>query len=185
MISVTKLRNGVTFAYNDAPWRVTNYQHTHMSRGGGTIKVKCRNLQNGQTLTLSFKSGDHVDDILILKQKLQYLYADGNEFVFMHPDSFEQLTMSKQVLGDLSAYLKEGEMVDVLFWDETPLDIDLPPKMTFEVVEAAPGEKGDSASNVYKDAVLENGLKVRVPLFVNAHEKIRIDTRTGEYVERA
>jgi elongation factor P len=88
------------------------------------------------------------------------------------------------VLGDEAKFLKEGEVLDILFWDETPLTVDLPPKMEFVVTEAAPGEKGDSASNVYKDAVLENSLKIRVPLFVNPGDRVRVDTRDGSYIER-
>jgi elongation factor P len=185
MIPVTQLRSGATFEEQGEPWRVIEYKHTHLSRGSGTIKVKCRNLRNGQVLLKTFKSGDRIEDIAIERKQLQYLYSDGSEYFFMDPVSYEQLTLAAVVLGDQAKYLKEGELVYVLYWDEKPLDIDLPMKMTFMIAEAAPGERGDSASNMYKDAVLENGHKIRVPLFVNAGEAVRVDTRTGEYVERA
>jgi elongation factor P len=185
MIPVTHLKNGATFEEGGSPWRVLDYKHTHMSRGSGTIRVKCRNLKTGQVLTKVYKSGDRVEEVTITKQNLQYLYKDGDEYMFMDPTSFEQMGMAEKILGDDSIYLKEGENVSVLFWDELPLAVDLPLKMTFKVEDAAPGEKGDSASNVYKDAVLENGLKIRVPLFVNPGDMVRVDTRNGSYVERA
>lgn len=185
MLSVTQLRSGVNFEENGAPWRVIDYKHTHLSRGSGTIRVKCRNLLNGQVLTKSYKSGDRVESADITKRPLQYLYREAGDYFFMDPRSYEQLIITDKVLGDDAAYLKEGETVDVLFWDDKPLTIELPPKMVFTVAEAAPGEKGDSASNVYKDAVLENGLKIRVPLFVNSGDKVRVDTRSGSYLERA
>ena len=116
---------------------------------------------------------------------MQYLYGDDEGYVFMDPKTFEQTVIEDRVIGESGKFLKEGEEVYVLYWDERALDVDLPPKMTFTVTSAAPGEKGDSASNVYKEARLENGLRVRVPLFVKVGDKVRVDTRSGEYVERA
>lgn len=184
MISVTQLRSGVCFMDQGQPWRVVSYKHTHMSRGSGTIKVKCRNLQSGNMLNKTYKSGERVEEIEVYKKPYQYLYREGDDYVFMDQESFEQLTVSKTVLGEDSVYLVEGGQVEILFWDEKALGLDLPPKMEFTVAEAAPGEKGDSASNVYKDAVLANGLKVRVPLFIYEGDKVRVDTRDGSYVER-
>lgn len=187
MISVTKLRNNTNFELDGAPYRVLSYQHTHMSRGGGSVKVRIRNLADGSVLSKTFQSTEKVDDIQVIKKKMQFLYRDDTDLVFMDPDTYEQTTVSLKTLEDQAPYLKEGEDVHLLIWDEEEmiLGVDLPPKMTFTVAEAAPGEKGDSASNVYKDAILENGLKVRVPLFVNQGDKIRVDTRDGSYVERA
>lgn len=187
MISVTKLRNNTNFELNGDPYRVLSYQHTHMSRGGGSVKVKIRNLRDGSVLSKTFLSTEKVSDISVIKKLFQYLFTDGVNFVFMDPDSFEQLEVSQDRLVDQAPYLKDGESVNLLIWDEEDmvLGVDLPPKMEFEVAEAAPGEKGDSASNVYKDAILENGLKVRVPLFINQGDRIRVDTRDGSYVERA
>lgn len=190
MISVTQLRKGANFIYNDAPYTVLDYSHTHMSRGGGTIRVKIKNLRNGSTLDVAFKSGEKAEEIDVNKKIMSYLYQDGSDYVFMDPQTYDQVTISGNVLSDRAPYLKEGEDVWVMFWtnedgEEEYLDVILPAKMTFLVADAAPGEKGDSASNMYKDAVLENGLKIRVPLFVNAGEKIRVNTTDGSYVERA
>lgn len=185
MISVTKLRNGVNYMEDGQLYRVVNYTHTHLSRGSGTIKVKCRNLRDGRMAQKTYKGNDKVEEIEVMKKILQFLYVDGEEYVFMDPESFDQVEISREVLGDDRKFLKEGEEVSVLYFGEEPLTVDLPPKMNFKVTEAAPGERGDSASNAYKDAVLENGLKIRVPLFINPGEVIRVDTRNGEYIERA
>jgi len=185
MISVTKLRSGATFEMDGKPYRVTDYKHTHLSRGSGTIRVKARELESGRLVNLTFKSGDQVQDISVERYQMQFLYGDGQELHFMNPNTYEQLTMESKVVGDGAKFLREGENVFVLFWDEKPLDIDLAPKVEMEVIECAPGEKGNSASNVYKDSVVEGGLKVRVPLFINVGDRIRVDTRSGEYVERA
>lgn len=185
MISVTRLRKGTNFELDGQAYRVLNYQHTHMSRGGGSVKVKIRNLIDGSVVSRTFQSTEKVEDIQVIKRPLQYLYKE-DDYIFMDPTSFEQISVSATVIEDQAAYLKDGETVQVLVWDEQDmvLGLDLPPKMEFIVTQAAPGEKGDSASNVYKDAVLENGLKIRVPLFINQGDKVRIDTRDGEYVER-
>jgi elongation factor P len=122
--------------------------------------------------------------VAVLKKPLQYLYQDQDGYVFMDQKSFEQVTLPAEVIGEEAGFLKEGGIVDVLFHDEEPLTVDLPAKMTFKVTEAAPGEKGDSASNVYKDAKLENGLNIRVPLFINVGDFIRVDTRDKSYIER-
>jgi elongation factor P len=184
MISATKLRNGVTFEVSGKPYRVTQYQHTHLSRGSGTIKIKCTELTTGRLVSMTFKGNDKVEEIEVHKKPMQYLYRSGDEYVFMNPTSFEQMEVGAQVLDVDAAYLKEGEQVGVMFWGDEAIAVDLPSKMVFEVAEAAPGERGDSTSNVYKDAVLENGLKVRVPLFINVTDKVRIDTRDGSYLER-
>lgn len=184
MISVTKLRSGSTFEMDDVPYRTVEYKHTHLSRGSGTIRLKARDLSTGRLKTLTFKSGDQVQDIDVERRNLQYLYEDGSSLYFMDPRSFEQVEMSKDVAGESAKFLKEGSNVFILFWEESALEIDLPPKIEVGIVECAPGEKGNSASNVYKDAIAEGGIKLRVPLFVNVGDRVRIDTRTGEYAER-
>lgn len=184
MISVTKLRNGVSFEQNGIPYRVTEYKHTHLSRGGGTIKIKARDLSNGRLVNLTFKSGDNVQDIDVERKELQYLYVEDDLYYFMSPTTFDQVELSKDVIGDGALFLREGERAWVLFWDDKPLDLDLPPNVAMRIIDCAPGEKGNSASNVYKDATVEGGLNVRVPLFINQGDKIRVDTRTREYIER-
>jgi len=188
MISVTQLRNGVTFIYKNEPYRVVEYKHTHMGRGGGTIKAKVKNLHTGAVQQASFKSGEKVEDIDVVKQQRQFLYVDGDDLVVMDPDTYEQMNVNKKILGEQIGYLQDGMNVWLHIWEkETPevLDIELPAKVVVTVKEAAPNERGDSASNIYKDGILESGAKVRIPLFVNSGDKIRISTSDGSYVERA
>lgn len=191
MISVTELRAGTAFKMDGQLWIVLKYDHTKMGRGTATIKVKARNLKTGTVLNKSFISGARVEDINTVRKEMTYLYAEGTDgdLAFMDPRTFEQITIDAAVLGEQQAYLKEGENVFVLFYengaDLEPLTVDLPPKMTFTVTEADPGVKGDSAANMLKQVVLENGIQIKAPLFIKVGEKIRVDTRTGEYVERA
>ena len=184
MISVTKLRSGTTFEEGGKPYRVLKYEHTHLSRGSGTIKIKARNLKDGSVVNLSFKSGAMIEDIEVIRKKMQFLYPDGEDLVFMDPVSFEQVNLAKKIVGEQEKFLVEGEEVQVLFWDEKILDLDLPPNLVYRVAETDPGVKGNSATNVYKPAKLANGLMVKVPLFVQVGESVKVDTRTGEYVER-
>lgn len=184
MISVTKLRSGIAFEHNGSACRVVEYEHKHLSRGGGTIKIKVRDLENGRLINLTFKSGEQVQDISIERRELQYLYSEDGEYYFMDPKTYDQMNLSKKVVGKSFSFLRDGENVFVLFWGDRALDIDLPPKVNMKIIDCAPGEKGNSASNVYKNAVVEGGLSVRVPLFINLGDFIRVDTRTGEYVER-
>lgn len=184
MISVTNLRAGTTFQLSGRPYLVLKYTHTKLGRGRANVKVKVRNLLTGAIVEKTFMSDDSVEEIQTVKKKLQFLYADSQQAVFMDPDNFEQVTLGVKVLGNKIKFLKEGGLIDVLLWGGKPLSVQLPPKVDLAVQQAAPGVRGNSASNMYKDAVLENNLKVRVPLFVKPGDIVRIDTRSGEYVER-
>lgn len=184
MIPVTQLRSGKTFQENAEPFLVLKYEHTKLGRGKANIKVRVKNLETGAITEKVFTSGAKVEEIQISKRKLQYLYRDSGNFFFMDPKTFEQYEITAEVLEDQAPFLQEGSLVDILFWEDEPLAVELPPKMKFKVGQTGPGVKGDSATNVYKEATLENGLKVKVPLFIKEGEEVVIDTRTGEYVER-
>lgn len=189
MISVTQLRQGATFLYKNQPHIVVEYSHTHMGRGGGTIKVKVKNLRNGATTLEGFKSGDRVEDIAVRKKQVTFLYTDADSVVVMDPDSYDQISIDRQVIGDKVYFLQDGMTVWLRVWEKETgdevLDIELPASLVFTVADAAPGEKGNSASNMYKDGKLENGMKVRIPLFVNPGDKIKVSTLDGSYLERA
>lgn len=180
----TQLRNNTNFLMDGEPYRVVKYAHQKIGRGGATVKVSARNLQTGNLEDKTFQSTTKFEAISTIKRPLQYLYNDNQNAVFMDGETYEQIEIDTEVLGSDLAYLKEGSNVDVLFWDEKPLSVDLPPKVNLEVAETAPGVKGNSASNMYKSATLENGLSVKVPLFIKTGDKVRVDTRTGEYIER-
>lgn len=184
MIGVTELRAGTIFEETGNLYQVLSYEHIKMGRGSANIKIKVKNLKNGSTTEKSFINGAKVNNVLVLKRDVQYLYSDADFSYFMDPRSFEQVSVPLALVGSDSSYLKEGESYNVSFLRDEALALNLPPKMDFVVVEADPGVKGNSASNIYKDAVLDNGLKVRVPLFVKAGDKIRVDTRNGEYSQK-
>jgi len=185
MINATNLKNGTAFLYYGKPYQVIKYTLIKMGRGGAVVKVNVRNLENGAIEEKSFSSNAAVDEANTYKRKLQYLYKDNANVTFMDPKTFEQVEIPVSVLSEQLPFIKEGETIDVLFWDEKALSVDLPPKVTLAVIQTDPGVKGNSAANIYKPAILENGMQVKVPLFIKQGEKIRVDTRTGDYLERA
>lgn len=184
MIEATNLKNGTTFSMDGKPYRVIKYTHQKIARGGGTVKLSVRNLATGGSEEKTFSSSAKVEEINTIKKPLQYLYSDDANAVFMDTTSFEQIEIPLTVVKNRLPYIKEGQNVDILFWENKPLSVDIPPKVTLEVVETVPGVKGNSATNIYKPAELENGLKIKVPLFIKKGDRIRVDTRTGEYTER-
>jgi len=185
MISVTDLRAGTIFEDQGSIYQVLSYEHVKMGRGSANIKVKVKNIRSGSTTDKSFINGARVSDLQVLKKDLQYLYKDGEYGYFMNPATFEQISVPLKLIDYEKDYLKEGQNFSISFLDNEPLSLTLPPKMEFEVTETALGVKGNSATNVFKDAVLENGLKTKVPLFINIGHRIRVDTRTGAYSEKA
>ena len=185
MISVTDLRAGTVFQLDGRPLLVLEYKHTKMGRGTANIKVKVRDLESGSVLEKTFISGAKIEPIDSQIKELQYLYRQEDEFFFLDPITFDQVSLEKDVLMGVKDFLKEGLKVKVMFWHERPLSVELANSLTYEVKETDPGVKGNSATNVFKPAVLDNGLTVKVPLFIKTGEKVRIDTRTGEYIERA
>lgn len=184
MILATDLKAGRTFLMDHTPYKVLKYSHHKVARGGGTVKVSLKDLKSGSALEKTFQSTAKFEEITTIKKPLQFLYVDSENAFLMNPETYEQVEIPLEILGDDIVYIKEGEDTNVLFWDEMPLSIELPPKVTLTVSETVPGVKGNSATNIYKPATMENGLSVRVPLFIKAGDKIRVDTRSGEYVER-
>ena len=184
MISVTELRSGTTYEEDGNYFVVLSYSHVKMGRGTATIKVKVRNLKSGSTIDKSYINGARVQDVAVIKKDMQYLYKDDDFVYFMDPQSYEQVSIALRIIPD-NIYLKEGEAFTVSFLEDEPLSVSLPPKMVFKVTETAPGTKGNSATNVFKEAILENGIKTKVPLFISIGESIRVDTRNGAYCEKA
>ena len=184
MIDVNKLKVGVTFTEDEAPWKVLKYDFTKMGRGGATIKVKARNLFSGAIVTKSFQSGNKVEDITLDKKHLQYLYKDENSLYFMDPITFEQVDMPLAIVGDDVNYLIEGEKAWVLFWNDKVLGVELPAAVVMEVTEADHWEKGDSVSNLTMPVKVASGITIAVPLFIKKGERIKINTETGTYISR-
>ncbi len=184
MINATDLKAGATFLSDGKPYQVIKYSLIKMGRGGAVVKVHVRNLESGSVEEKSFSSNISLEEINTFKKKLQYLYKDSSNIVFMDPKSFEQVEIPLAILGDQALFLKEGDNIDVLFWDERPLSVELPPNVVMAITQTDPGVKGNSATNIYKPAVLENGFKLKVPLFIKQGDKVKVDTRSGEYIER-
>lgn len=195
MIQATDLKAGTTFELSGKPYKVQKYTHTKIGRGGANVKVSVRNLANGNLEEKTFGSDEKFEEITTSKRSLQFLYKDGTSATFMDPKSYEQVEIPAKTLGDELSYINEGQEVNVLFWSPSTgsgqastleaLSVEIPPKVTLKVTDTPPGVKGNSATNIYKPAKLENELQVKVPLFIKAGDKIVVDTRTGEYVERA
>lgn len=185
MIEATALKNGTTFLINNNPYKVIKYTHSKIARGGGTVKLSVRNLETGVLERKTFNSNAKVDEITTIKRSLQYLFTDANDATFMDASNFSQVEIPIEIIKNEIKFIKEGESVDVLFWDEKPLSIEIAPKITLIVTDTSPGIKGNSATNVFKGAILENSLEVKVPLFIKIGDKVRVDTRTSKYVERA
>lgn len=184
MLNVTDLRNGAVFKEGKDLLQVLSYEHIKMGRGSGTIKVKVKNLRSGSVTEKSFITGARVDEANVEKKKTQFLYRDGTAFYFMDPTSFEQFPLSSDIISNEAKFLKDGMEVNLIVSGEEALGLELPNSLIYTVTETGPGEKGNTVSNVYKDATLDNGLVVKVPMFMKLGDRVKIDTRSGQYVER-
>jgi len=194
MLNVTELRAGAIFeevnptsakaSAGGEVFQVVNYEHIKMGRGTGTVKVKVKNLKTGTTLEKTFQTGARVQDVQIERKKAQFLYTDRDQFHFMDTTDYNQFSLREKQLGSEGKFLKEGIQVVLDFYRGEPVGVEIPRSFDYKITETGPGEKGNSATNVFKPATLENGLTVKVPLFCKVGDKIKVDTRTGEYVER-
>lgn len=184
MISVTNLRSGTIFEEEGQIFQVLSYEHIKMGRGSATIKVKVKNVKTSATTEKSFINGAKINEAAISKRQLQYLYKDEDNLYCMDPNSFEQISIPLNKLEGYQ-YLKEGENYSINFLKDEPLSLNIPPKIDLKVIETGPSLKGNSAVNVYKDAVLENGIKTKVPLFIKVGDVVVIDTRTGDYTQKS
>jgi elongation factor P len=185
MIDVNDLRKGVTFELDDTLYKVLEYEHHKPGRGKATIRVKSRNLRTGTILEKSFISGDRVQDVRLDYHTVQYLYSDGALYHFMDLDTYEQPAIPADMIGETAGYLKEGMEVKLTFYQNEPLDIDLPTSVDLVVSEAEMAVRGDTATGVTKKVTTETGLQVHVPNFIEVGDTIRVDTRSGLYITRA
>jgi elongation factor P len=185
MPAANDIRKGQVIKYNGEPHLVMETQHRTPGNLRAFVQVKMRNLRYGKALDQRFASTDSIEVLPTDRRKLEFSYADRGTYAFMDPNTFDQIELSEQQLGDVKNYLTTGGQVDVLFVDEKPISIDLPSTVALKVVESAEGIKGDTASNVQKPAKLETGLIVQVPLFVKEGEIIRVSTADATYLGRA
>ena len=183
-VDTSQFRNGLKIELDGEPFVIVFFQHVKPGKGGAFVRTKVKNLKTGRVLDRRFRAGEKVDLAEVEDRKMQYLYQDGEQLVFMDAETYDQIPFSLEQVGDARQYLKENLDVDVLFYRGQPINIDLPAFVEAAVAECEPGMKGDTASGATKPATLETGATVQVPLFIKEGEVIRVDTRSGEYVER-
>jgi elongation factor P len=181
----SELKTGRIFKDGNDPCIVLKYTHIQMGRGGTTVKIKYRNLLNGNVLETSFNPNDKVEEADLSRKNAQYLYNDGQFFVFMDPNTYVQVQVNPEVLGDNAVFLMEEHTVSLTYFEGKVINVELPQQIVLEVTYTEPGFKGNTVTNSFKDAELENGYNAKVPMFISIGDKIKIDTRTGEYVSKA
>ncbi len=184
MLNANELRKGTTFILDGEPYIVLEYQHYKPGRGNAIIRTKIRNLRTGAIIPRNFLSGDRFQEAPVERRTMQYLYTDGEFFYFMDTETYDQVSVRADLIGDKAGYLKEGAEYSVSLLDNEPLDVELPSAIELKVVDAEMAIAGDTATGATKRVTCETGLEVQVPLFINVGDTIRVDTRTGEYVTR-
>lgn len=183
--STSEFRSGLKILLDGDPYAIVENEMVKPGKGQAFNRVKIRSLKTGRTIERTFKSGDSVDAADVVDVDMQYLYQDGEFWHFMVPDSFEQYTAGKTAVGDNAMWLKDGTVCIITLWNGVPLLVTPPPHIELKIIETDPGLRGDTATGGQKPAKVETGAVVRVPLFINQGDVIRIDTRTGQYIARA
>ncbi len=184
MISTGELRKGVVIELDNDLWQILDYHHIKMGRGSAQVRIKLRNVKKGGIVERSFQAGDKWPRARLDRRQVQFLYRDGDDLHFMDTESYDQFSMTAEALGDAVLYLQDGMMVDRTTYEGETIGVELPITVDLVVSETEPGYAGDTATGARKAATLSTGLVIQVPLFVNAGDTLRIDTRTGEYQTR-
>ena len=185
MVNASDFRNGVTFEMDGGVWTIVSFLHVKPGKGAAFVRTKIKNVVTGAVLERTFNPSDKFPRAYIETKEMQYVYNDGELYYFMDVETYDQIPMSLDKVEDAIPYVKEGTNVTVRFLKGQPFSVEAPNFVVLEVTDTEPGFKGDTASNTYKPATLETGYEIQVPLFINIGDKIRVDTRTGEYMERA
>lgn len=184
MISTSDFRRGSKITYKGEPCEIIDFQHVKMGRGGAIIRTKLKNLITGNVLEDTFRSGEKFEPPQLEQKQMQYLYEQDNQFYFMDTESYEQVTLDEEHIGDAGKYLKENTVVTIHYYKERPIAVELPTFVVLTIKETEPGFKGDTAAGGAKPAVLETGAAIKVPFHINEGDTVKVDTRTGEYIER-
>jgi elongation factor P len=184
LISANELRRGMMIRMAGDLYAVISYQHVKPGKGPAFVRVKVRHIKKNSNVEKTLRPDEKIEDVYIDRRKMQYLYSDGDSVVFMDLESYEQETVALDRVQDEMRFLKEGLEVDVSFYEGEIISIDLPIFVELHVMHTEPGLKGDTATTTYKPAEMETGAKIQVPLFINEGDVVKIDTRTGEYMER-
>ena len=184
MASISDFRRGMAIMFNNDIYLITEFQHVTQSRGRAMIKTKLKNIKTGRVIDNTFRQTEKIESVRLEEKEMQYLYADGENFYFMNMETYDQVPIAADLVGDQHRFLKEGMMAKLLFHGNLPITMELPTTVDLKVTEAEPAVRGDTAGNLTKQVTLETGAKVEVPPFIEQGETIRIDTRTGAYVSR-
>ena len=183
-LSITNLKKGVVFQLDGEPYRVVEYNQKVMGRGGSIVNVRIKSVLDGKVLEKTFKGNETLETADVSTQAVQYLYNDGSTFFFMNQANFEQFEVSADTVGDYAGYMKEGDVVQLQFFNEQVINVELPKNVPLLVTYTEDAVKGDTSSSITKDATLETGITIRVPAFIKTDDLISVDTETGSYRER-
>ena len=184
-ITTNDLKNGMSLNLSEGLYQVVEFQHVKPGKGGAFVRTTLRNHRTGSQLEKTFRAGEKVEQAKIDKREMQYLYNDGTDYVFMDSESYDQMTVAPTSLGSAADYLRESDSAVLQMYGDEIVGVDLPAAVELTVTETEPGVQGDRVSGARKPATLETGKVVQVPLFVNIGDKLRVDTRTGDYITRA
>ncbi|EOR71823.1 elongation factor P [Thermobifida fusca TM51] len=185
MATTNDLKNGMTLRLDDGElWNVVEFQHVKPGKGGAFVRTKLKNVTTGKIVDKTFNAGVKVEVATVDKREMQYLYSDGDSYIFMDTETYDQIYVPREVVGDNANYLLESAIVTVAVNEGTPLYIELPASVELTIAETEPGLQGDRSTGGTKPATLETGAVIQVPLFVTTGDKVKVDTRTGEYLGR-
>lgn len=184
MISSNDFKTGMTIEMDGNVWQVVEFLHVKPGKGSAFVRTKLKNVETGNSLEKTFRAGEKVQQAVVEKKEMQYLFGDGDTYTVMDMSTYDQMTLTKEQIGDGIKYLKEEMLISVLDYDGKIIGIDLPNHVELEVVDTPPAEKGNTASGGTKPATLETGAEVQVPFFVATGDKIRVDTRDNKYLDR-
>jgi len=183
-VSTNDLKNGMTLDLDGTLFQVIEFQHVKPGKGGAFVRTKLRNVKTGAVLERTFNAGVKVGQAIVERKQMQFLYADGTDTVFMDLDTYEQIHVPETVMGEATRWLAEGAEAQVSLHEGVPISIDLPASVVLQITQTDPGAKGDTRTGALKPATLQTGAVVQVPLFVEEGERVKVDTRSGEYIER-
>ncbi|NLV43954.1 MAG: elongation factor P [Candidatus Hydrogenedentes bacterium] len=184
MISTADFRNGLVVEMDGDLMEIVEFQHVKPGKGGAFVRTKFKNFLTGRVLEKTFRSGEKFEEARIEEQRWQFLYSDGNQFHFMDHDTYEQLAVNADIVGDKALWMKENSDVSLMFHDGKVITVEVPSHVVLTITKSDPGVQGDRTSGAKKPATLETGALIQVPLFLNEGDQVKVDTRTGDYVER-
>ena len=184
MADTSDFRNGMVINFRDALWTIVEFQHVKPGKGPAFVRTKLKHVENGKVVEITFRSGEKIEEVRLERRDYQFLYVDGDFMTFMSMETYEQISLPADTLGDLNLYIKESDLVSMLLREGNPLTVEAMPTVELKVAKTDPGVRGDTAQGGTKPAIMETGLSVLVPLFIEEGETLKIDTRTDKYLGR-